>query len=54
MHGSIVTVKVLVVEHVEVVSTARPLEAVMALEEMVMAGILMMENKPARRPSHSR
>ena len=54
MHGAVVTVKVLVVEHVEVVSTARPLEAVVALQEVVTVGILMMENKPARRPSHSR
>ena len=54
MHGAVVTVKVLVVEHVEVVSTARPLEAVMALQEVVMVGILRMENKPARRPWHSR
>ena len=41
MHGAVVTVKVLVVKHVEVVATARPLEAVMALQEMVMLGILM-------------
>ena len=54
MHGAVVTVKVLVVKHVEVVATAWPLEAIMALQVMVMLGILMMENKPARRPWHSR
>ena len=41
MHGAVVTVKVLMVKHVEVVATAWPLEAVMALQEMVMLGILM-------------